>query len=331
MSKGFLLVQLGSPRSAEVPDVQKFLVQFLGDPLVVQPRPLLWNLLLRYFIAPRRAPKSALLYKEMLADAPDGIMPLVAKTGHFVEGVRNHLADAYPLEHCFQYGSEPTPLHALRKLAERGCDEILVVPLYPHRAGATVEAACQAIKHVQHHHADLRHLHLSYHRGGFATSTFWVEAQADQIAAKLADMAIPPTDVVFSLHGYPEARIAQGDPYQEDCEASVAHIVRELRSRKALTADCRTHISYQSRFGRQKWIDPQSSDVLGELGRQQSSVLVVCPAFTCENLETLVEVDRELRDLFYTEGGRGWERVGCLDASPAWCAAFAQFLRQLAN
>lgn len=327
MASGCLLVQLGSPRSAEVADVRVFLQEFLSDPLVISPRPLFWNTLLRFCIAPRRAPCSAAIYRKMLTESNSERMPLVERTIAFADDIAARLTDVLPVQYCFQYGCQPDPAEALRHLAQQGCDDVLILPLYPQRAGATVEAACQRITAIQQSTPDLRSLRLRFHRNGFATEAFWIESQLESIRAALAGQAIPPTDLLFSMHGYPEARITAGDPYLDDCQASIALIKKELLQRKICPPETGFHVSYQSKFGRQRWLEPSSEQMLAELGRQQSSVLVVCPSFTVENLETLMEVDHDLRDVFFHHGGKAWQRVPCLDAAPFWCERFADFLR----
>lgn len=328
MKTGFLLVQLGSPRTPSVADVRDYLIEFLGDPLVVKPRPLFWTLLLRLVIAPRRAPHSALLYKEMLDAAEGQEMPLVRHTRAFAEAIQKQVGTVAAVAYCFQYGSEPSPATAIQQLIEQGCTDICVIPLYPQRAGATTDAACAGVERIMRA-LKSQDIQAHWHRGGFAIQEFWVQAQADLIAASVQNLALPPTDIVFSFHGYPAARIAQGDPYEQDCQASARAITANLRARKNWPRDLEFHTAYQSRFGRQRWLEPSTADTLQTLGRHGSSVLVVCPSFTTDNLETLVEVDHELRDQFFSAGGRAWDRVPCLNAIPAWTTGFARWLQSL--
>ena len=320
MKTGLLLVQLGSPRSANVADVRDYLVEFLGDPLVVQPRPPFWNLLLRLLIAPRRAPRSAALYESMLKDAPEGEMPLLRHTREFAQQLALRLGPALPVAYCFQYGSDPKPAQALASLQAQGCSRLYVLPLYPQRSGATTGAA---LKRIQEAAQAFPGLELVECAEGFATDSFWVEAQCDLIGETLAAQALPPTDVIFTLHGYPMSRIQAGDPYQQDSEASVKAIIASLKARQALPYGTRFHTAYQSRFGRSRWLEPSSQQTLTDLGAQQASVLVICPSFTSENLETLIEVDQELRDAFFHAGGRAWQRVPCLGSYKTWVEGFA--------
>lgn len=332
MKQGILLVQLGSPKSASVEDVRQYLIEFLGDLLVVQPRPPFWNLLLRFIVAPRRAPRSALLYQEMLDRSGSTEMPLITHTRQFSEKVQSQLGNDHPVAHCFQYGSSPTPREALAQLAQAGCTDIQVIPLYPQRAGATTEAAKAGILETGrtwNGPPSLPRLHI--HSEGFATQEFWVQAIVRTLVAELGTLAMPPSDIVFSLHGYPVSRIQDGDPYQADCEASVKAIQKALQSKRLLPPETQFHIAYQSRFGRQNWLTPSTSDMLHSLGEQHASVLVISPAFTVDNLETLVEIDRELRDEFFHAGGRAWQRVPCLNDEETWTRDFAEWAKSLSS
>jgi ferrochelatase len=232
----------------------------------------------------------------LLEHGTDGEMPLVRET--------RALAELLGADHCFQYGSSPTPHEALATIAARGETEVRVVPLYPQRAGATVEAAIVKVKQAAKAFPQLK---LRYHAEGFATEERWVAAWAQAIQEAFENADVPVTDLVFSFHGYPEARILAGDPYQRDCEASVKAIVGALRAtpKHSLTPI----LAYQSRFGRTRWIGPSTESVLRDLGKQGASVLIACPSFVSENLETLVEVDSDLRRVFEEAGGKGWARA----------------------
>ena len=330
MPTGLLLVQLGSPRSASVVDVKQYLIEFLGDPLVVHPRPLFWKPLLRFWIAPRRAQVSALQYQQMLSDSESVEMPLVSVTRAFSQGVAAHLGSEIPVEFCFQYGSEPTISQAMGSLARQGCRNVLVLPLYPQRSKATTTAACTLVQKSLKHWAEgavAPELHM--HRGAFCSRSFWIDNLAQSMVDALARQALPPTDVVFSFHGYPQARIDAGDPYESDCQCTVEALEANLRSRKDWPRDIEFHTCYQSPFGRGQWLKPSSTQTLQSLGEQQASVMVVCPSFTADNLETLYEVDHELRDLFFTAGGRAWTRILCPNTDPLWVAGFAGWALEL--
>jgi len=330
MKTGILLIQLGSPRSATLSDVQDYLNEFLGDPLVIKPRPPLWNLLLRFIIAPRRAPRSAKLYQRMLDASPTGEMPLVTHTRNFAQGLSQVLGSAYKVAYCFQYGSSPSPIEALQELAQSGVQHVHAIPMYPQRAEATVEAALRLITLAhQNWNFPLPCPQIIEHREGFCSLANWLEPLAQSIRESIAAQALPPTDIVISMHGYPEARILAGDPYRSECENTAASLQNRLLKEKNWPRDIRFHLCYQSRFGRQRWLDPSSVNTLTTLGKEGASVLVVCPAFTVENLETLSEVDEELRNHFFTAGGRAWQRVECLNARPDWIEGFAEWIQNL--
>lgn len=307
LKEGVLLLQLGSPKSLAVKSVREYLLSFLGDPHTLGSPPFFWQPLLRYVIAPCRAKKSALKYREMCENAGVTEMPLIAYTREFVEGVQRELKDRVVVLHAFQHGASPSIREALERFLELGVDHIRAVPLYPQRSGATSMAALDQLKQELHRFPSLR-VSAS---NGFADHPAWVKNIADSIRPYQKD----GSTILVSWHGMQKKRVALGDPYEADCERSIWALENAL--------GLSVKVSYQSKFGVGKWLSPPTIQVLKELGRARAKVVVVCPAFTVDNLETLHEIDVEAKEVFLKAGGVDWKRVPCLNASPKWISDFA--------
>lgn len=309
--EGVLLLQLGSPKSYATEDVKEYLLSFLGDSHTVGAPPFIWKPLLRYFIAPSRAAKSALKYQEMCEIQGVSEMPLITHTRNFMQGVQAKLKDRAFVRYAFQYGASPSFREALDDFVKEGVKTVRVIPLYPQRSRATSLAALDQLKEVQGLYPSLHFCACP----GFAENPAWIENVAQSIKSYQKDSSYT---ILISWHGMPQKRIRLGDPYESDCQKSVSAIEQAL-GRSVL-------VSYQSRFGTGKWLGPSTNDTLRELGKARAKVIVVCPAFTVDNLETLHEIDIEAKKIFLDAGGQDWQRVPCLNASSKWVTDFSNQL-----
>ncbi|NLG38949.1 MAG: ferrochelatase [Fibrobacter sp.] len=311
MKEGVLLLQLGSPKAYTTEAVKEYLLSFLGDPHTLGSPPFFWNPLLRYIIAPSRAKRSALKYKEMCEIQGVTEMPLITHTRNFVQGVQAKLKDRAFVRYAFQYGASPSIQEALDDFVKEGVKKVRVIPLYPQRSGATSVSALDQLKENRAKYPSLDF----YACHGFADHPAWIENVVQTIKTYDKDSSYT---ILISWHGMPQKRIRLGDPYESDCQKSVLAIEQKL-GRSVL-------VSYQSRFGVGKWLGPSTNDTLTELGKAGAKVIVVCPAFTVDNLETFHEIDIEAKKIFLNAGGQDWQRVPCLNASPKWITDFANHI-----
>lgn len=307
---GLLLIQLGTPAAATPSAVGKYLLDFLGDPHTLGNPPFFWKPLLRFGIVPLRSRSSAAKYRAMLDISHSSEMPLLTHTKAFAQGVAEKIGTRMKVAFAFQYGTGPSVSEALGAFAEQGLRNLCVIPLYPQRSSATSGAAIALVRKAAENFPDIS-LHFV---DGFARSDAWARNVADSIYGKWNEK----DDIVLSWHGLPESRILAGDPYKADCEASAALIEKHLNTK---VISC-----YQSRFGFAKWIGPSTLDVLHDLGSRQRNVVLAAPAFTADNLETLYEIDTELKNEFLRAGGGTFVRVPCLNADPRWIRDFADFI-----
>ena len=302
-----LLVNLGTPSAPTPGAVRRYLAEFLSDRRVVQVPRLLWWPLLHLVVLPLRSARVARKYAQVWL--PGG-SPLAAHTAALAEAVQARMP-GLRVAHAMRYGT-PAFADVLARLRAEGAGRVLVLPLYPQYSTTTtasvgdlVEAARAggaAIGMVADYHADPR----------------WVAAVAGSIRAHWQAHGRGDR-LLFSFHGIPQRLVTAGDPYAAQCEASAAAIADVLG-----LADGDWQLTYQSRFGRERWLQPYTSEVLRALARDGvAQVDVVCPGFAVDCLETLEEIAVENAALFREAGGACLRYIPCLNDAPAHAHALA--------
>jgi protoporphyrin/coproporphyrin ferrochelatase len=311
---GVLLSNLGTPRSPDAADVAAFLDEFLSDPAVVRAPRWIWLPLLRRVILPRRAPRSAELYRSIWT--AEGA-PLLVHSRAQQAALQAHLGERFVVELGMRYG-EPALAHGLELLASRGVRRAVLVPLYPQASGTTSGTTI----------ARARELVAERFRGielrsapSFPEDELYIDALAELVVHACAGAAIDHH--VFSFHGLPERYVRAGDPYASECERTA----RALAARLALT-DGRWTLSYQSKFGPGRWLEPSTKSVLSELARARQRVAVCMPGFAADCLETLEEVGIGLARAFERESGHALVVVPALDEHPRWIEALARHVER---
>lgn len=306
-----LLVNLGTPSEPTAAAVRRYLAEFLHDRRVVPLTRWLWCPLLHFVILPLRGPKVARKYAEIWLDEGS---PLAVHTRRLAEAVQARLPGVR-VAHAMRYG-EPALAPAIRALRARGATRVLVLPLYPQYSTtttasvvdvATREAGNDVLRVVE----------------DYADDAGWVAAMAASIRAHWRQHGRGER-LLFSFHGIPQRLVDAGDPYRRRCEASVAAIVAEL----ALRPD-EYQVAFQSRFGREPWLQPATDDTLRALARAGvRRIDVVCPGFAVDCLETLEEIAMQNADLFRGAGGDILSYIPCLNEAPAHADALAALARR---
>lgn len=302
-----LLVNLGTPDEPTAPAVARFLREFLLDPRVVAIPRLLWQPLLQWVILPRRSPVVAQKYVQVWLPGDDGGSPLTTYTRRLARGVQARLPGVKVRE-AMRYGN-PSLRAALQAELAAGTRRVLVLPMYPQYSTTTtltvedVAAGVSglAVRTVRDYHVDPQ----------------WVAAVADSVRAHRAAQGAGE-HLVFSFHGLPQRLVKQGDPYQTQCEAGAHAIAAAL----GLADDAWT-LSYQSRFGAEKWLQPATDAALKVLtDRGVRTIDVIAPGFSVDCLETLEEVAIGLAEQVAHAGGT-LRYIPCLNDSPAHADAIA--------
>ena len=315
---GVLLVNLGSPKTATSKDVRTYLKEFLSDRRVVEIPPLLWQPILRGIILTTRPRKSAHAYAQIWTE--DG-SPLTVITRKQAESLKDKLGDEVLVDWAMRYG-EPAITSKIVAMKTAGCDRILVAPLYPQYSGATtatvMDAVARALSGMRWQPA-LRTL-PPYH-----DDPAYIGALAQSIETNLAGLPFSPDVILASFHSMPERTLHLGDPYHCQCRKT-ARLLSEALGRPLA-------VSFQSRLGRAKWLEPATDATLGSLPRSGSKkVAVVAPGFAADNLETLEEIAIRGRQTFLDAGGTDFAYLPCLnDSEPGISMLTSLLSRQLAG
>jgi len=309
--RGVLLVNLGSPAAPTPRAVRAFLRQFLGDPRVVEVNRLLWAFVLNVMILPFRSGTSAALYRSIWTEEGS---PLIVVCRRLQRALARRLGDQRPVALGMRYG-EPSLGAALDELDARGCDEILVVSLFPQESNTTTGSVVAEVNRLA---AASRKPPAIAYLPSYCDDPAFIDA----LAAR-AD-AYPAGDfTVFSFHGIPESYVRQGDPYLEQCGRTAWALAQRL----GLPRD-EWEMVFQSRFGDEPWLQPYLDEYVPGLATSHPRVRVIAPSFTADCLETLEEITLRLGEDFARAGGSELIVVPCLNDDAAWVEALAAFVER---
>jgi protoporphyrin/coproporphyrin ferrochelatase len=333
MSKGVLLVNLGSPASVSVQDVRRYLNEFLMDGRVID-SPWLLRRLIVSMILIRRPKQSAEAYHKIWR--PEG-SPLIVTSRRVQSKLQERLAIPVALAMRYQ---DPSISDAIIGLAEQKVDEILLIPLFPHYAMSSYETAVERVKQVA---AKLAPQMLVKVQPPYGDLPDYIEA----LTASAANYLEAGYDhLLFSFHGVPERHLRKSDPthrhclavpnccegtgpvhatcYRAQCLKTVAAFVK-----KAGVPSGKFSISFQSRLGRDPWLRPSTDLELAELPKRGvKNLLVICPAFVSDCLETLEEIGIRGRETFLSAGGKEFTQIPCLNEHPRWIAALEKMIER---
>ncbi|QSX79240.1 ferrochelatase [Agrilutibacter solisilvae] len=318
-SCAIVLVNLGTPQAPTAPAVRRYLREFLSDRRVVDLPRLLWWPLLNLVILPLRCTRVARKYADVWM--PDG-SPLAVFTRRLARAVQAQCPELRVAD-AMRYG-EPALARVLHELRAQHLDRIVVLPLYPQYSTTTTASVQDVVAQVTAQWAadsaepapQVRTIEQ------YAQDADWVEAVAASIRAHRAQHG-NPAHMLFSFHGLPQRLADAGDPYPQQCQASA----RAVAARLGL-ADEAWSLTYQSRFGREKWLEPSTAGTLDDLARRGvRRVDVVAPGFAVDCLETLEEVAKELAGDFRVRGG-DLRYIACLNDSADHARALAAIARR---
>lgn len=336
MKRGIVLMNLGSPDSTEVKDVRRYLNEFLMDERVIDIPFLARFLLVRGIISPFRAPKSAEAYKTIWTKEGS---PLIELTRQLRSALQQQVEE--PVEIAMRYGN-PSMKTAFDELLKKepGLEEVVAVPLYPHYAMSSYETAVEHAKEV--HKKEGYTFQLNFIKP-YYNNTDYIEALAESIKPYLQQEY---DQILFSYHGVPERHIHKGDvtgnhclkvnnccevdsPAHAQCYRHQCLITTKLVSEKlGINAD-KYSFSFQSRLGRDEWLKPYTAVRFDELPKEgKKKILVACPAFVSDCLETLEEIAEQGKETFMHAGGESFTMIPCLNVHPLWVKALASWVRK---
>jgi len=314
---GVLLVNLGTPDAPDAPSVRRYLAEFLSDKRVVEIPSLAWQPILRGIILNTRPKKSAAAYAKVWT--PEG-SPLAAITRQQAQAMQARLGDGVRVDWAMRYG-KPAIGERLQAMKDAGCERILLAPLYPQYSAATtataVDKAADCLRTMRWQPA-LRLL-PAYH-----DDPVHIDALARDLSRQLDALDFEPELLLLSFHGMPERTLHLGDPYHCQC-LKTSRLLEEALGRPGL----RLRTTFQSRFGRAKWLEPATDATLLEEARAGTRRLAVaCPGFSADCLETLEEIGMVGRDAFLGAGGERFAALSCLNTSDAGLVMLEKMLRR---
>jgi ferrochelatase len=298
---GVLLVNLGTPDAPTTSAVKRYLKQFLSDRRVVEIPPIIWQPILRGIILNTRPQKSAKAYAKVWTDKGS---PLAFFTAAQADALQTRMGDSADVRFAMRYGN-PSVADQLAAMKAAGCNRILIAPMYPQYSGATtgtvLDEAYAALTSMRWHPA-IRTL-PAYH-----DDAAYISALKTSIEASLAGLDFEPDAIVISFHGMPERTLQLGDPYHCHCQKT-ARLLSEAMGRALV-------VSFQSRFGRAKWLEPATDDTLMRLAREGTKkVAIFAPGFSVDCLETLEELAMQGHEQFEEAGGTHYAYLPCLNDS----------------
>jgi protoporphyrin/coproporphyrin ferrochelatase len=312
---GVLLCNLGTPDEPTPAAVRRYLREFLSDPRVVEIPRAVWLPLLHAVILPRRSSKSAAKYASIWTPEGSPLKVWTERQAKLLQGWLGEASHRVKVRYAMRYGN-PSIASQLDALKAEGATRILVTVAYPQYSGTTTASV---IDEVNAWAGGIRNVPELRFVRGYHDEPGYIEALASRIGGYWRQNG-PPDHFLMSFHGVPERTLRLGDPYHCECRKTA----RLLAGRLGLAEGDYT-VSFQSRFGRAKWLEPYTEPTLRALARKGlERVDVACPGFTSDCLETLEEIAQEGRDAFLTAGGKDFRYIPCLNAEPAWIRAFGE-------
>ena len=315
---GVLLVNLGTPDSTSWWDVRKYLKEFLSDRRVIEINPFIWKTILNLFILTFRPSKSAHAYKKIwLKERNES--PLLfftrsqAKKLNQKVGTENIIVD-----YAMRYGN-PSIKSKLTNLKDLGCENIIILPLYPQYAAATTATVCDEVYRTLMKMRWQPSLQIVPH---YEAEPLYINALIKSVERKLKNIKWKPDLIISSYHGIPKKYFDKGDPYHCYC-----HKTTRLMKEKFSKIEIQT--TFQSRFGPQEWLTPYTDKTLESLpAKGVKKLLVICPGFASDCVETLEEIDIQGRESFLKNGGEKFDLIPCLNDDSDHIELFSSLVKK---
>jgi len=305
-----LLTNLGSPEKPEASALRHYLREFLSDPRVVEIPRFIWLIILHGIILRIRPKKSAKLYQSVWTTAG---APLLVISQAQKEKVAAALAKKYGddviVDMAMRYG-QPSISSVLQKFQQQGIDNLVVLPLYPQYAGPTTASTFDAVTQElqQWRYVPSVNFINSYHK-----NVLYITALANTVCEHF-DRHGRPDKLVLSYHGMPDLFHQWGDPYYDFCQSTTDALIAELASRSLTLSTDDFVMTFQSRFGKAKWLQPYTDETLASLAKQgDKHIAIISPAFSADCLETLEELEHENRAVFIQTGGEQYHYIAALN------------------
>ncbi len=315
---GVLLINLGTPDSTNWWDIRKYLKQFLSDRRVIEVNPILWQIILNLFILTFRPSKTAHAYKKIWRKDTNE-SPLLyftrKQTLKLKERIEN---DKIFVEFAMRYGN-PSINSKLNSLREKGCENLIILPLYPQYAAATTATVCDEVYRSLMKMRWQPSIQIVPH---YESDPIYIQALVTSIEKKINEINWKPDLILSSYHGIPKSYFDKGDPYHCYC-----HKTTRLLKEKFEQIEIQT--TFQSRFGPQEWLTPYTDKTIEDLpDKGIKNLLVICPGFASDCVETLEEINIQARESFFEKGGEKFDLIPCLNDSSDHIDLFEKLVRK---
>jgi len=300
---GVLLVNLGTPDSTSWLDIRKYLKEFLSDRRVIEVNPIIWQIILNLFILTFRPSKTAKAYKEIWMNDIN-MSPLKHYTQMQAKklGDRMNNKDVF-IDYAMRYGN-PSINSKIKKLQEEGCENLIILPLYPQYAAATTATVCDEVYRSLMKIRWQPSLQIIPH---YESEPLYIDALINSINKKIADITWKPDLIIASYHGIPKKYFDKGDPYQCYCQKT-SRLIKEKFTKIPIKT------TFQSRFGPQEWLQPYTDKTFEKLPSEGvKNILVICPGFASDCVETLEEILIQGKESFLNSGGKNFDLIPCLN------------------
>ena len=300
---GALIINLGTPDSTNWLDIRKYLKEFLSDRRVIEVNPILWKIILNVIILNLRPSKTAKAYKEIWMKDKD-MSPLLYYTQMQAQKVSSSISNENLIvDFAMRYGN-PSIKSKIKKLHEAGCENLVILPLYPQYAAATTATVCDEVYRTLMEMRWQPSLKIIPH---YESNPLYIDALVNSINTKLAGINWKPDLILASYHGIPKKYFDKGDPYHCYC-----HKTTRLISEKFTFIKIKT--TFQSRFGPEEWLKPYTDKTLENLPNEGvKNVLAICPGFSSDCVETLEEILIQGKESFLESGGKNFDMIPCLN------------------
>jgi len=308
---GVLLVNLGTPDAPDAKAVRRYLKQFLTDPRVIEKRGLTWKLILNGVILPIRSRRKARDYKRIWnTDKNESPFKTITRSqAKKLAGILEPLGKHVIVDWAMRYAN-PSIASRLEALIARGCDRLLVMPLYPQYAAATTATVADE---VFRYLMTLRRQPALRILPAYYDDPYYIEVLASSLKAELKALPFKPDAILLSYHGMPKDCVLKGDPYEAQC----VRTTELLRAQLGLDED-KLMMTFQSRFGRARWLEPYTIQTVKALAKKGvKNLVVLTPGFSADCLETLEEIAVENAHVFKRYGGENFVAIPCLNDSEA--------------
>ena len=300
---GVLIINLGTPDSTSWWDIRRYLKEFLSDRRVIEVNPFLWKIILNLFILNLRPSKTAKAYKEIWMKK-ENMSPLryftIMQTKKLMDKISN---ENLIVDYAMRYGN-PSIKSKILKLHKAGCERLIILPLYPQYAAATTATVCDEVYRVLMGMRWQPSLQIIPH---YESEPMYIKALVNTLENKISKLSWKPDLIIASYHGIPQKYFDKGDPYHCYCQKTTRLMTEQFKNIEIRT-------TFQTRFGPEAWLKPYTDKTLEILPKEgKKNVLVICPGFSSDCVETLEEISIQGKESFLNSGGKNFDIVPCLN------------------